>query len=363
MTSYVGGPFKTDFFVSYGHASNKKKPSKSSFKLRDWSRDVVQHIQEEFTDAFGIDLAVFIDTEIDQMRPLSAQLSDEAKHSAVLMVIMSPHYLQSGYCRDELHEWISANRDGPGSRIPWNERIAVIRAFVTEQAWPDELRPDGEHLIGFDMYEMTTGGYTVPLGWNRPTNARGVHFNKRIQAVVGCLKNRLQEIRRILSDAEEYRDNAMSLIENSTLRVYLHARLEDSLLWQRAADRLQSEGFVVIGRPAEAPPDRIALQRQSIARMVELSSCDALLILGREPMKLDDDMSSIGRHERQRVRSLTNKPLPCALLNSARSASDDPTRRQRARLLQIQWFDEVASDWTLDLKTWLEEIGRRESDG
>ncbi|WP_217283901.1 hypothetical protein [Pseudaquabacterium terrae] len=115
--SYVGQPFAHDIFVSYSHGSD----AAGDATLQGWSLAFVGQLERELRAdrAFRDTLSLFVDAQgragqrLDRMAPLTDQLDSHVGAAALLLVLLTPDYQASGWCRDE-RDWCarSAARHG-----------------------------------------------------------------------------------------------------------------------------------------------------------------------------------------------------------------------------------------------------------
>ena len=135
--AYVGLPFSHDIFVSYSHGDD----GTGQAYLQPWSTAFAKELERELRAdrKYRQELRIFLDQDqrpsvgIDPMAPLTDQLREHIGGSALLLVLMSPDYLASGWCQGE-RDWWSARQKELG--LPSEERIAVVRIWPTEEQWP-----------------------------------------------------------------------------------------------------------------------------------------------------------------------------------------------------------------------------------
>ena len=104
--SYIGEPFRHDLFVTYSHGTIE---GAEVSPLKRWSDGFIEQLELELRQhpKFGRELALFFDdahrpgTGLDPSSGLTEQLREEIGASALLQVLMSDHYLQSSWCRDD----------------------------------------------------------------------------------------------------------------------------------------------------------------------------------------------------------------------------------------------------------------------
>ena len=91
---FVGEPYRHDVFLTYAHGdpgATQRSP------LATWSRRfadlLIGDIQAVDPSFDSLDL--FQDKDLDRTLPLASQLQEKVRESALLLIVMSPRYLQS----------------------------------------------------------------------------------------------------------------------------------------------------------------------------------------------------------------------------------------------------------------------------
>ncbi len=359
--SYVGGPFKNDLFVSYSHGDVENT---GESKLKQWSQAFAKELESELKmfPGLGRDISIFLDQHhrpqqgLDPMDPLTDQLREEIKHSAILSVLMSPHYLLSKWCREE-REWWHEGQTALG--LPPEGRIAVVQIWPTEEEWPAALCDRrGEPLIGFTFFDRTRAQLRPqPYEWPAPgPQSKGV-FRDELLDLVGRVRLSLDELKERIEEQRRQAEEAARLSADAGQVVYLHGRANQAEVWEKANTELTDLGFVVFPTepdPVEQGPIGLKALRQR--RVETISGCDGLLLLGTEDSRATDaDMVVVGRQDRQSARAVSNRLLPCALLNKVGQAN--PRRRVTARSLRVDWIDATTDTWPSDVQRWLGEAG------
>ena len=119
---------------------------------------------------------------------LTDELRAKVTYSGILMIVMSPRYLTSAWCKDEL-EWFKQQVLG---RARDQGRVFVIRALHTdEKLWPDFLRDARGHaLTGFRFYDKPFN----PHGW-REAGENSEPYVRELGRLQTALVKRLRELR------------------------------------------------------------------------------------------------------------------------------------------------------------------------
>lgn len=356
--SYVGPPFAHDVFVSY---SQGDFDGDGASPLKRWSQAFARELESELRvhPKFGRDLRLFFDEHhhagqrVDPMAGLTEQLRDDIAASALVTVLMSPHYLGSKWCTDEREWWLQAQSK---LALPTDERIAVARIWPTASDWPTGLVDGrGQPLIGFCFYDRERAALRPqPFEWPQPDGASKGEFRDALLELVGWLWQKLEVLKdRVAERAVAATDLAKLAGEGQV--VYLHGRLEQVQAWERANEALNQRGFTVFpGEPDTVQPDPKKHQEVRQRRVEILSACDALLLLaGADGRALDADLVVVGRQDRHSARAVSNRLLPCGLLDLVGTPIATPQRRAAARALQIDWLDGTHEPWTPSVQEWL----------
>ena len=363
--AYVGKPFKHDVFVSYSHGDID---GAGDSKLKQWSLAFVRELKSELMalPGLGRDLSVFMDQSqhpqqgLDPMAPLRDQLRNEIEHSAILTVLMSPQYLGSKWCYEEL-QWWHANQVAP--RLPVGSRTAVARIWPTDKTWPTELcDQNGEQLLGFTFYDKAQAKMRPqPFEWPEPGPDCKGPFRDTLLDLVARIKFHLDEVKKKIEDRLRREAEATRLTAIDGQVVYLHGRMDQKEVWEKTGEELSASGLTVFpGEPDPIDQDPARLQEIRRSRVNTLGGCDALLLLGTENGRaLDADLVVVGRQDRQSARALSNHLLPCALLNKGGQLIATPQRKSAAQSLQVEWIDATQQPWTDNVQHWLARAGER----
>src|SRR5262249_46994882 len=144
----------------------------------------IQSIDPEFDT-----LHIWRDEQIDPTIHLSEELRAKVMQAGILMIVMSPRYLFSTWCQDEL-EWF---RQQVEDRSRDQGRLFVVRALPTDEGrWPNFLRDERGHpLVGFCFHGAQD---PLPFGW-RGSRANNEAYVKQLGHLRTALMKRLRELR------------------------------------------------------------------------------------------------------------------------------------------------------------------------
>jgi hypothetical protein len=337
--SYLAPDYEHDVFVSYSHGFLSES---GSSRLKEWSRRMIQLLEGEIKDLQPDlePLKIWMDPQLDPTQHLTAELRDTVSRSAILMVLMSPRYLRSQWCSDEL-EWFQAQvadrRDCAG-------RVFVVRAVPTdEDKWPKFIRDERGHVIpGFWFHppNARNGGVSEPYGWHNPDQPE---FLAALSTLRTALIGRLDYLKSRQTQAAA----AAAKPRSAMPRLYLHARPQDATARDTIAEQLRAAGYFVTAPSPSAATDLASDIRESIARRNVMKMCDAMLMVrAQDDYGFIADLMTI-RDECEEVREAHGKSLSGAVVDLV------GTPLPEARQLDLHTFDATAPAWTEKLAAWL----------
>ncbi len=353
--TFVGEPFSHDLFVSYSQGAFR---GRHDSELELWSQRFAEDLRAELAGSAEFkEISVFLDEadrsdeDVDRTEGLTGFLRDRVANSALFTILMTPQYLRSKWCRQELEWWWARNYPDP---LGVGGRVFVLKVLPTNiSEWPSELFDIVSHF-GYDRERSPD--VARPLGWRNSTRDRNDYIDLLIE-VSGGMMQRLRAIKSTVEERRRREAEAGRLAAAGGQVIYLHGRQAHAQAWGRAGDSLAQSGFVVV--PSEPDPlarNPLALREIAERRVDTLSGCDGLLLLGTEDGRaLDADLIVVGRHDRQSARARSGRLLPCAVLNMAGHEISTPRRKTMARALDIGWIDTTDQIWPNNVRSWLAE--------
>jgi hypothetical protein len=108
--------FEYDVFVSYSHGV---RGVGADAPLREWTLELIRRLEVDIqqVDLEFDDLHIWRDEQIDPTIHLTDELRSKVKQSGILMIVMSPRYLASSWCKDELRRPSSQGRCDQQGRL------------------------------------------------------------------------------------------------------------------------------------------------------------------------------------------------------------------------------------------------------
>jgi hypothetical protein len=169
-----------DMFVSYAHLDDQPPAS----NLQGWVKILVHKLEIEVRQRGFKNFEVWSDERLAENLPLTPQLMEKIKRSAMLLVVMSPSYLQS--------EWCGRERDGFLSLV--KDRVAEGCVFVLEarQVREVEYPATFRDLVPVKFWMADPESQTDrPLGVPNPDE---VQYVTRIQKLSHLIKAQLDQL-------------------------------------------------------------------------------------------------------------------------------------------------------------------------
>lgn len=342
--------FKYDVFVSYAHWDTDKR---GTALLKTWSQALVAELEAELKmDPEWRKASFFLDTRDirNPHAPLDNEISEAISKSALMLVLMTPHYLLSGACKEERKLWFEKSQlqAFAGNR----GRLLFARVMpVRDRDWPADFRDGNDRPpIGRWFFKQPSG--RRPFGWPNPAGLGG-EFRENLVDLAGDIGARLRE----LKEAINRKRRAAVDAERLRQALYLHARERDQSRWKDDREQLVSAGFFVApaGPEKTGDPSKIdEIDRESVRA---IAACDAILLIsGDDPNHLVSDLAVVGYQRRKSATERSKRSVPCAVVDHGVGWSDKEVLQQSAKNMKVDWITASGSGWPNDVRSWLDEI-------
>jgi hypothetical protein len=335
--AYLKPHFEYDVFVSYSHGV---LVDMSDAPLKDWTLELVRRLETDIRaiDTEFDDLLIWRDEQIDPTIHITDELRGKVRGSGVLMIVMSPRYLASTWCRQQVQ-----------NRARDQGRVFIIRALRTEEKnWPEFLRDTRGHALpGFHFHDKQD---LMPYGWRGSTKNLEAYVQE-LWRLHTALTRRLRELRTNAERQAEAETSATAEVAAGPRRIYLHARPEHASVYDEVKRVLSEDGIAPLSTVVDPGRNIADWTRESRARMETAKRCDALaLVRADSDERFIGDLLDIGVDERERIQAARGKPLPCAVLDrSGENLPIDVSDRG------IERFDISADDWRGKFRAWLDQ--------
>jgi hypothetical protein len=170
--------YSFDIFVSYGHgpAGRSDYNNRQLNLLSGWTHQFVGDLTAQIDHNLGryggerSRIKVFVDPELEGSGSLTENVKQKVEASALFLAVMSPFYLKSAWCTDEIKWFSSAGTEG-SPELRRFSRIFVARIEPTDHyTWPEELKDElGKAIWGHFFHPRGDRTQSaVPFGWPCP---------------------------------------------------------------------------------------------------------------------------------------------------------------------------------------------------
>lgn len=182
--AFVPG-YQHDVFVSY--ANTDDVPIDGTVG---WVSRFVRNLQNLLAQRLGRADAysIWMDRRLLGNEPFPSALIENIRQSATLLIIQSPGYLQSEWCKQERNWFLEALRQSRSS----DHRVFVIEIDRTDKThWPNELAG----LRGWRFWHEDEMGIAKALGWPVPDPRADQQYYQAVDDVARSLIHSLKNLR------------------------------------------------------------------------------------------------------------------------------------------------------------------------
>jgi len=138
--------FKNHIFISYAHIDN----THFSGAAKGWIDLLHERLEIRLAQLLGKKPNVWRDPELKGNDVFNDTIVIELSKTAILLSIISPRYLQSTSCRQELEHFFRHAARSAGVRLDDKHRVfKIVKTYVPLEDHPPELRD----LLGYEFYQ------------------------------------------------------------------------------------------------------------------------------------------------------------------------------------------------------------------
>jgi hypothetical protein len=180
-----------DVFVSYAHVDDE--PLEGA-KIG-WVTALVHCIKTRLAQKLGRSDAysLWMDHELSGHIPITQQILDSVRQAATLVVIMSPGYVASEWCRREKDAFLDVMKQKDSSRV-----FVIERDFVYDVERPDEFR----ELKGFRFWVKDREGKAPRILGSPKLDATEQEYYNQVDDLCHELANELRRLKAISSELD-----------------------------------------------------------------------------------------------------------------------------------------------------------------
>jgi hypothetical protein len=145
--------FENDMFISYAHVDNQPLTDGD----KGWVTRFHATLAKLLAMRLGRDTKIWRDDKLQGNDVFSNEIVARFKHSAVLLSILTPRYLNSEWCTREAHEFCQSARETGGLVVGNKSRVfKVIKSPISKQK-SESLPGPMRGLLGYEFFTLKDG--------------------------------------------------------------------------------------------------------------------------------------------------------------------------------------------------------------
>lgn len=157
----VGGPFpefEYDIFISYAYTDNVPLPGGS----KGWVTNFSELLEFFLREHLGRTVRTWRDNKLSGKDDISLYLDAVLPRTALMVCVLSPHYVQSLWCSRELESFIAAaNRTGG---LTVNNQSRLVKVVKTPLLGREALLPVFRDIKGYEFFRMLENSMPLFFG-------------------------------------------------------------------------------------------------------------------------------------------------------------------------------------------------------
>jgi cellulose biosynthesis protein BcsQ len=211
-----------EIFVSYARVDNEPLAEMD----KGWVTTLINELKNLLGKKLGTAYSLWMDYDLRGNQSVSPAIAEQLEKTAILLVILSPGYLASTWCRWELSTFLTKVGKGSG------------RVFVVER---EEVQKPAElmDLISSKFWVREATGHSRILAMPKPTE---LEYYQKLDDLVRQLRNKIKSL------TEEQAEKALSPAEAARIPTIFLAHVSDDLEERREAVKryLEQQGVRVL---------------------------------------------------------------------------------------------------------------------
>jgi len=137
--------FEKDVFISYTHKDNRPLTKEQ----KGWITSFHYSLRMRLEEMLGRKALIWRDNKLQGNDEFSEEIVAQLSKTKVLLLVLSPGYIQSEWCLRELQEFISGADKAGGLHISNKSRLfKIVKTPVPYEQHPDNIRG----LLAYEFY-------------------------------------------------------------------------------------------------------------------------------------------------------------------------------------------------------------------
>jgi hypothetical protein len=219
--------FDSDFFVSYAHVDDQPVAGSD----HGWVTNFVRCLKAQLARKLGRSdsYTLWMDHELRNAAPITPQILDRVHRSAMLLILLSPGYVSSAWCRQEREAFFRIIRERDAGNV-----------FVVEVDCVDEVGRPPE-LSDFNPFRFWSrhqrSGAPRVLGWPLPAPDDHEYYS----AVDDLVHEMVDELRRRRAREESIESLRPALVSGYAPELPRAAQTQSTIYLAQVTDDLDAE--------------------------------------------------------------------------------------------------------------------------
>ena len=173
--------FDKHLFISYAHLDNQPLPPEQ----QGWITQFHVSLEAFLSMRLGKKAEIWRDERLQGNDIFAAEIVAQFPHTALLVSILTPHYLESKWCTKEVQEFCNSAQQSGGVVV--DNKARVFKVIKTPVDTEESLPPAMKNSLGYELFTFEDG---APLELDPGANAQAykLKVNKLAWDIVQLLK-------------------------------------------------------------------------------------------------------------------------------------------------------------------------------
>ena len=182
--------YEHDIFVSYAHVNDIPDPNVK----KGWVTTLVEGLRSRLTQNLGREekYSLWTDHQLARYVQITPEIMDTLQKTAILLVILSPGYIESEWCQRERNAYLNMVQERAGSDLG---------VFIVEYTKIDERPAEFKDVSGYRFWKSARG-YPRTLGMPQP-NPHNPNDQDYYDLLNELSCDLVKELRRLKADAPQ----------------------------------------------------------------------------------------------------------------------------------------------------------------
>ncbi len=316
--------FDKDLFISYAHLDNKPlNPEQEG-----WVTRFHRTLEALLSMRMGGEARIWRDKKLSGNDVFAKEILEQFPHTALLVSVVSPRYLDSQWCKDELGAFCQAAEQSGGLEIGNKSRIfKILKLPIDSEA---NLPVPMQHVLGYEFYTFED---EAPLELDPDYGEKfGQDYNRKVSKLAWDVSQIIKQIQR--ADSPDEKDalapGADSPVADESVKptVYL---AQCSYDLRESREKIESElkahGYPVL--PEQTLPNDEALYQQAVSQLLDRCQLAIHLIGNTSGVVLDGPSakSAVMLQNEIAVEKCRLQPLQRCIWLPAGTRSEQPAQQ------------------------------------